>query len=372
LAWIGRKKIAFVPVYRPNAHPPDQIPDDWPDQIMRRIVYDPDTASGTDRSLRAYIHTASSGIADLDPLITPMQTVNEQNVPPDALEATMGAQLRASGCSAAAIVMLGGLGAGTALIGGFWARFVMVEQVGVWAMELMHCLTGFGDLYTLPVYTDNAKGDLGSWDEMACSCGTHPTAYTKAAISWLDPSTIASYGAGEQSYDLHSVGLVQPPPSGRWAAVRLGSQVPYLMVEARQRVDQFDRGISGEGVIVYCVQTSDPHGFSQNHLVPTYLLAFLQVGQSFTSDSGFNIQVNSALPGGFSVTINNPLETVVPDVLFIPAAVAATVVHNAGLVGQFTGINKTGSWVNSQSPVGGTVVARGSTVTMVLSSGPRP
>ena len=61
-----------------------------------------------------------------------------------------------------------------------------------------------------------------------------------------------------------------------------------------------------------------------------------------------------------------------PDVLFILAVSAATLVHNAGLVGQFTGINKTGSWVASQSPVGGTVVARGSTVTMVLHSGATP
>jgi len=149
-------------------------------------------------------------------------------------------------------------------------------------MELMHRLTGFGDLYTLSGYTGYSKGDLGSWDEMACSCGTHPNAYTKAAIGWLDPATIATYSAGEQSYDLHSVGLSQPPPSGRWSAVRLGSQLPYFVVEARQKVDQFDRGIPKEGVIVYCVQTSDPHGFSHNRLVPAFPLASLTVGQSFT------------------------------------------------------------------------------------------
>jgi hypothetical protein len=373
MAWIGRKKIAFVPVYRPNAHPPDQIPDNWSDQIMGRVVYDPDPFTAIDRSLRAYIHTVSSGIADLDPLITPMQTVDEQNVPPNALEGTMGAQLRAAGCSAAAIVMLGGVGAGTAeFLGGFWARFVMAEGVGVWAMEFMHCLTGFGDLYTLPGYSDNAKGDLGDFDNMVCVCGTHPTAYTKAAIGWIDPSTIAIYTAGRQSYDLHSVGLVQPPPSGRWAAVRLGAQVPYTMVESRQRVDQFDRGIPAEGVLVYRVQTSSPQGLSQNNLVPAYRLASLQVGQSFTSDDGFNVQVNAAISGGFTVTIYNPLDTTVPDVMFAPALVAAMRVHNAGLVAQFTGMNQTGAWVSSQSPLGGTPVPRGSIVNMVLHAGPPP
>jgi hypothetical protein len=28
IAWTGRKRIAFVPVYRPHAAPPDQMPPD--------------------------------------------------------------------------------------------------------------------------------------------------------------------------------------------------------------------------------------------------------------------------------------------------------------------------------------------------------
>ena len=28
VTWLGRKKIAFVPLSRPNAHPPDLIPPD--------------------------------------------------------------------------------------------------------------------------------------------------------------------------------------------------------------------------------------------------------------------------------------------------------------------------------------------------------
>jgi len=130
MAWMGRKQIAFIPVYRPNAHPPDQIPADWSNQILRRALYDPDPTTGADRSLRTYIHTVSSGLADLDAAVMPMQTVDQQDVPPDALEGQLGPQLRAAGCSAAAIVMLGGLGAGTAQLGEFWARFVMVE--GAW------------------------------------------------------------------------------------------------------------------------------------------------------------------------------------------------------------------------------------------------
>jgi len=303
MAWIGRKKLALVPLSRPNAHPPDQIPADWEDLILRRVLFDPTPGTGADRSLRAYIHAASSGRADLDVVVMPRMTVDQQDVPVGFLEGQLGAQLRDQGFNAAAIVMLGGLGAGTSQRGGFWARFVMLEGVGVWAMEFMHCLTGFDDLYPF-------NGDMDRFDEMACSCGTHPSAYTKGAIGWLDASAIAMHSGQSADYHLHSVGLVQPPPSGRVAAVRIGSLVPYLMVEARQRVDQFDANILSEGVIVYQVQTSDPLGSAQNGTAPIKLLTTtaLKQGQIFTSSSGVKVQVKSTLVGGFTVHIIRPAD----------------------------------------------------------------
>jgi hypothetical protein len=164
MSWIGRKRLALIPLYRPNAHPPDLIPADWNKEIMRRAVYDPDPRTGAERSLRAYIHKASSGLADLDAVVLPMATVDAQDVPPTVLEGQLGPQLRQQGFHAAAIVMLGGVGAGTA--SGLWVRFVMVEGVGVWAMEFMHSLTGFADLYPF-------NGNMGPFDEMASSGGTH-------------------------------------------------------------------------------------------------------------------------------------------------------------------------------------------------------
>lgn len=270
----------------------------------QRVLFDPDPTTKADRSLRAYINAASSGQADLDAVVLPMQTVDAQDVPPDVLEGQLGSQLRAQGFDAAAIVMLGGLGAGTNR--GFWSRFVMVEGVGVWAMEFMHSLTGFADLYPF-------GGNMGAFDEMACSCGVHPSAYTKAAIGWLDPSAIARHTGRTAGYDLHSVGLIQPPPTGRATAVRVGSQVPYLMVEARQKVDQFDARIPCEGVIVYRVQTSNPLGWAQNQTAPVQLLttAALQPGASFTADGGLNVRVTGGLSGGFSVRIDDPAKHLV-------------------------------------------------------------
>jgi hypothetical protein len=324
MTWIGRKKLAFVPVFRPHAHPPDQIPTDWENQILRRVLLDPDPTTGADRSLRAYIHAVSSGRADLDAVVMPRETVDLEDVPVAFLEEKLGALLRSQGFNAAALVVLNAPG-GTAQSGGFWARFRMDEGLGVWAMELMHCLTAFRDLYPF-------GGNMGPFDEMACACGTHPSAYTKAAIGWLDASGVVLQKVPAKDHTLHTVGLVQPPPSGRVAAVRIGSQVPFLMVEARQKVDQFDAKIHSEGVIVYQVQTSDPLGHAQNDTAPVKLLTetALKPGQKFTSTSGVKVQVKSTVPGGFTVHIERPADPRCADILRQIAEIDEEL-HQAGL-----------------------------------------
>ena len=261
MAWIGRKKIAFIPLHRPNAHPPDDpIPADWPAEILRRVYYDPNAFPGLpDRSLRTYIHRVSSGLADLDATVLPMQVLDQQDVPPDALESQLGPSLRAQGFAAAALVMLGQPPTGQGQRGGFWARFDMSETLGTWAMELMHCLTGMDDLYPF-------GGNMAEYDNMAGAGGTHPSAWTKRAVQWLDPAAIAQHVGRTIEYDLHAV------ESGAAAAARSRVRrpdrhdVPYLMVEARKMADQFDGIIPKEGVIVYRVQTTDPLGHTQNQL----------------------------------------------------------------------------------------------------------
>jgi hypothetical protein len=304
MPWIGRKKLAFVPVYRPRAVPPDVIPPNWEGEIYRRALYDPDPLTRQDRSLRAYIHTVSSGRADLDAVVLPLEEVDQQDVPPGILEGKLGPALREQGVDCAAIVMLGGRGAGTSA--GFWVRFVMLENVGVWAMEFMHSLTGFADLYVF-------NSTIGAFDEMSCSCGTHPSAYTKAAVGWLDADAIAAHSGRARPYHLHAVGLVQPPPSGRAAAVKVGTEVPYFMVEARTMVDQFesrsqlDPGIPSEGVIVYRIQTTDPLGRAQNEKAPVDLLtrAALVPGQAITTDTNVTVSVTGATPGGYLVVVDD-------------------------------------------------------------------
>jgi len=305
MPWIGRKKIAFVPLSRPHALPPDFIPSDWENQILRRVLYDPDTTTGKDKSLRAYIHTVSSGVADLDAIVTERHSVDLQDVRPDVLEAELGARLRAEGCDAAAIVMLGGPGAG--MNSGFWSRFVMLEAVGVWAMELMHGLTGFTDIYAFGDDVDSQDPVMDRYDEMSASAATHPSAYTKVGIQWLDSAAIAQHQGRVSVYALHAISLTQPPPTGRVAAVKIGTSVPYLMVEARLKADQFDAGIPKEGVIVYRVQTPNPLGFRVNHLRPVILETSkaLSVGQTFVSDNAIGITVLDTIPGRFLVAVED-------------------------------------------------------------------
>jgi hypothetical protein len=311
MTWIGRKKIAFVPLSRRNAHPPDVIPPDWENDILRRVLYDPDPRTGKDKSLRTFIHTVSSGIADLDGVVTERHSVDLQDVPANILEGEIGNRLRADGCAAAAIVMLGGPGAGTN--SGFWSRFVMLEPVGTWAMELMHGLTGFADLYPFGNDVDPQDPVIGLYDQMSSASATHPSAYTKAGIQWLDRATIAEHVGRLRVYTLHAISLTQPPPTGRVAALKIGADVPYLMVEARLMVDQFDSAIPTEGVIVYAVQTPDSLGHRVNHLRPLILKTpqALSVGQAFVSDDGIGITVAGSVPGGFVVVVedrNAPFE----------------------------------------------------------------
>ena len=147
MAWLGRKKLAFIPLSRTNVRRRMSYRRNGPVRLCNGCfstpTTDPTTGNripGTDRSVRAYFHTVSSGLADLDVVVLPAQTIAEENVPPDALEVTMGAQLRSEGFVGAAIVMLGGPGGGsTSQLSNFaWSRFCMSDNLGAWVGELLH------------------------------------------------------------------------------------------------------------------------------------------------------------------------------------------------------------------------------------------
>jgi hypothetical protein len=100
------------------------------------------------------------------------------------------------------------------------------------------------------------------------------------------------------------------------------------------------------------------------------------VGDSFSNGDGLEVRVTRQLFGGFRVTVNTrlgPNKRSVPFVRFLPAALAAQLVHNADLQPTFTGAAQTGeSWVFTQSPAHNAIVNVGATVTMQLKNGPLP
>jgi hypothetical protein len=200
------------------------------------------------------------------------------------------------------------------------------------------------------------------------------------AIGWLDPSAVPLHTGRLANYTLHAIGLVQPPPAGRVAAAQVGQQVPYLMVEARLRADQFDVNISSEGVIVYQIQTTDPLGRVPLHVPPPLNLltkTALSVGQSFTAANGVTVQVNGSLAGGFSITINDPVNAVafVPEVTNDYETPASNIIAAAGFVPipniplKYAGYPASSLWVHSQNPAGNAIAILGSTVTMNLVGG---
>jgi hypothetical protein len=351
------------------------VPPDWKGDIERRVFYDHDNVTEVDVSLRTFILTMSQGRADITGEVLDTITFEHQgDVAPGDLTAQLNPIQQSGAYDAGALVMLGGLGAGRNY--GFWSRFVMLEGVGVWAMELMHGLTGMADLYTGLV-----PHDLGGYETMACACGTHLTAYTRMLLGWLDPSAIVTDASANAGFVLHATSL-GPAPPGRVHAVQTQGAGLQVIVEARLRADQFDGknkynpvGIPSEGVIVYeVVGVENPNPNvppASDPLISLLTPTALQPGQSVTSESGITVRVDAPVTGGFAVTIHNPTaNVVVPDVYASPPQTAALAITNAGLHPVFTPGN--GHWVNHQSPAAGTLVPPGSTVTMSLGHGQTP
>jgi hypothetical protein len=371
--WLGSRNVAFVPVLDANVD--TNPPADFRDQVFQRVFFDPHPTTNIDRSLQRYIQAVSYGRAILAPSVLGVVTS------PDA--DTVGAGLRSlprnHNFDAACIVVPSG---GPHRTGFAWwhaqpvngienfARVNLRESLGVWAMEIMHCMTEFGDLY-------NSDPHLRGFDNMACACGTHPSAHTKVHLQWLSPSTVATKtGVGEGTFDLHAIGLPQPPPPGRSMAVRIPAPIgnSYFMVEARLRCDQYESatyassGIPSEGVIVYEVA-----GKLEVYL---HTPRALEVGDSLSIDDWLVVRVTRQRFGDFRVTVNTrigPNKRSVPLVRFLPARMAAENVRDADLVPRFTGAPPTGqSWVFTQSPAPGAIVNVGATVTMQLRNGPLP
>jgi hypothetical protein len=272
--WTGPREMVVIPARPANV----AAPPDWVDQVRRRLFYDP-APNGDDCSLRAYFDTVSYGKAQFQPVV-----LGEVVVTPSHCGAMQDEAIRtlpaghsfervcvvfpsntAGGACAGWAFGFGSLFPGTSNLRG-WCYVAMDAPMGTWAMELLHVLTYFGDLYN-PI--NPAVPSPGRFDEMDCACGTHPSAVTKLHMGWLNATDVpVASRAADSRFTLHALGLRPPPPPGRVTAVRIPSLTDpthYFLAECRFEMDRFERntpgfssGIPSSGVAVYEVDDVNP------------------------------------------------------------------------------------------------------------------
>ena len=370
--WLGLRHAVVVPVLN-SLVDVNPVPD-FVERVNQRVFFDLDPSTLVDRSLQRYIAQVSYGKGSLAATVTDVVVSGS----PD----TMGAARKSIPADNPYDVVVAVLPSGGPDRGG-WAwidnppisgigdfcRVNLDEGLGVWAMELMHCLTGFMDLY-------NVDPHPGSFDNMACSCGTHPSVHTLVHLQWLAQSAVTlKTDFGQDTFDLHPVGLTKPPPPGHTMAIKIPARSgsTYFLVEARIRSDPYESpshasdGIASEGVVVYEV--------ADKYEVFLRTQTALAVNSSFSPEPGLEITVIRQRYGNFRVTVNRHVdadERTVPYVRFNPVQIARNQVLGEDLTPQFTGPTGAGTYVFSQSPFPGTVVSVGSTVKMTTRKGPTP
>jgi hypothetical protein len=399
--WEDMKKVAFVPVFResPDVVPPDVMPDNWRDAILNRVINDiRPAAGGVDRSLRAWLQRVSWGKANIDPKVFEIRKVTQKAVAPDhfAREVNPNPEqslnedhLKAQGFSSAILIMLGGAGAGTT--SGFWSRVAWVEGNGIWLHEILHAITKFQDLYHFNNDVDPEDRGIKLFDIMSASQQTHPTAFTKNEFGWLDDRAIGRYtiGSGLRGFILHHVDSFRAPThSGEVYAIRIGDNVPYIMVESRKKTDHWEIGISAsemgipsEGVIAYRVRTKDPtiqvRANCRKSIYRENLTA-LQPGESITIGNA-NVRVESELTGGIGYIIHVTTDltpepgigqVLVPNVVGMDWEVAEKAMVQAGICTRMSGPEgpkDKPAKIQSQLLPGGTLALFGTEITLVRS-----
>ena len=325
--WLGIQKIAVVPTFNTQFDAPP--PPDWDYLVMRRVLYDPDPVTGIDRSLRAYINALSYGQAVLDV----QQFAHAFSDGPSVIEAAWQSLPSGHDCPYVLCVIpwadgdrnrIGYFEAvgqnGVAAV----ARVAMYDYLpakrrqltGVWAMEVLHAMVGWPDLY-------KAHGaQMGDWDNMTYNAGTHSCAHLKLRPGWLAPTDVANHQGPEHDYNVQSLSAMTPPP-GRFAAVRIRSTKTgnVFMAEARLKSDVYEmgfgplvggglefRGLPGSGVIVY-----QAHDNLQETL---FAGGSLGVGQTYdNAGEGFSVRVLAAIDEGVRIRVTMAPDPRCPQIL---------------------------------------------------------
>lgn len=291
----------------------DPPPANWVEKIRRRF-YSPDPGSGVECSLQAYLRTISYGKASLA-----ANVFNPVTLEPSFCRSMQVAAIRATPAAydyayACVVFTSGKHGCkgwavrdspfnppphGTNKLRN-WCHVAMDRPLGVWAVEILHTMTGFAHPYLVGPGV-NYFGTR-TWE--------HPPSFTKLKLGWLDPGYVHTFSkTGTATFTLHALELHQPPPPGHVSAVKIFSTVSqrYFLVEARLQLNPHEKATAGTlaetttgigGVVIYEI---DEAAGSVQLRTPTPL----SLGQTYTNQAErLEVKVTSSVPGGFTVTLH--------------------------------------------------------------------
>lgn len=311
--WIGPAQYLFIPLIVRNVDGYLSPPPNFQEFVERRVFYDPEPTTNRDLSISSYFVDVSYGRASLNARVSEPVLIDSEPADGNMTLAAIYAQSNSHLYEYLAVVYpANSRGAGEGMGGQVQtqynpprtpnrtkgrAQFKFGDADGIWAMEIMHSVTGIGDYYF-------GVNNPGGYDEMAATHAEHPSAYTKLLAGWLDSESVPFHSGGTKTYALHAIALPHPAPAGRVAAVRV--QAPgsnrYLIIEARLRSDRWDRGFSksdgvseylsttqpgipAEGVVIYEFSPKSdpwPRYYNVGAFSPLELRAVLATGQTFT------------------------------------------------------------------------------------------
>ena len=303
--WIGVRRIAIIPVF--DRQVDVEPPADWENQIRARVFYDPDPATGQDRSFQHYLAAISGGQASLGGDVFPGvwsdgPAINEPAIA--SLPSGHGYKEVLAILPHAAGQHRGGHAFRHGAVNGItgWARVAMFElpipqskrqPIGVWGQELIHLLGEFWD--------HTGMGGFDVMDGTGANLSVHACANTRKRMGWLSAG-IHDHVDGTLTTGVHAIGQVQPPGPGRVSAVRIATEASgrAFMVEARARIDQFDGMAPGEGALVYTVEPTANGG----EKVDLRSRGAMKPGEFFEDAAeGLRVGCDAALTGGFAVTV---------------------------------------------------------------------
>jgi M6 family metalloprotease-like protein len=163
------------------------------------------------------------------------------------------------------------------------------DVLGAYAHEFLHLL-GLPDLYS----NDALVVDAGKWDVMARglwngnpkgSAPSHPTAWSKATLGWIEPGQIVEVSSGQ-----NCTTYIDPVEkrSSHLKAIKIPlSESFYYMVEYRSRA--LDAGLPDEGVLITLIDLRETASRGVMTIINTHGKASnapLKLGEYYENNAG--------------------------------------------------------------------------------------